>query len=133
MTTSKTAMSDEELQQFEDSYHSLLGFVSPRIRSRLAKGAEIDPELVRMQEQLRQHAMFPSCFDTKTAQLMLFGMLLVLDTDAARIHGWAAYRAGASWEELHAVAGLAFLYRGVPAMNRAGDVWQFIEEQAAKG
>src|SRR5487761_1022514 len=99
MTTSKTAMSDEELQQFEDSYHSLLGFVSPRIRSRLAKGAEIDPELVRMQEQLRQHAMFPSCFDTKTAQLMLFGMLLVLDTDAARIHAWAAYRAGASWEE----------------------------------
>ena len=133
MTTSKPTMSDEEVKQFENSYQSLLGFVSPRIRSRLAKGAEIDPELVRMQEQLRQHAMFPSCFDTKTAQLMLFGMLLVLDTDAARIHGWAAYRAGASWEELHAVAGLAFLYRGVPAMNRAGDVWQFIEEQAAKG
>lgn len=126
-------MSDEEVNQLENSYQSLLGFVSPRIRSRLAKGAKIDPELIRMQEQLRQHAMFPACFDTKTAQLMLFGMLLVLDTDAARIHGWAAYRAGASWEELHAVAGLAFLYRGVPAMNLAGDVWQFIEEQAAKG
>jgi 4-carboxymuconolactone decarboxylase len=132
MTTSKPAMSEKELKEFEESYRRLLGFVSPRIRSRLAKGAEIDPELVRMQERLREHAMFPACFDTKTAQLMLFGMLLVLDSDAARIHGWAAFRAGATWEELHAVAGLAFLYRGVPAMNLAGEVWQFIEEQAGK-
>ena len=135
MTTdrTKTPMSEAELQELVGSYQSLLGFVSPRIRSKLSKGAQIDPDLTRMLEQVRQHAMFPSCFDTKTAQLMLFGMLLVLDSDAARIHGWAAYRNGATWEELHAVAGLAFLYRGVPAMNLAGDVWQFIEEQAAKG
>lgn len=133
-STSDTSgpMSEEEVQELEDRYRALLGFVSPRISSRLRKGAEIDPDLIRMQEEVRMHAMFPTCFDTKTAQLMLFGIMLAIQADSAKVHGWAAYRNGATWEELHAVAGLAFLYTGVPAMNLAGDVWQFIEERAAQ-
>ena len=123
-------MTAEEVAEWERRYEELLGFVSPRIRSRLRTGAAIDPELVRLQESLRLHAMFPKCFDTKTAQLILFGILLAIQSDAARIHGWAAYRAGATWEELHAVAGLAYLYRGVPAMNLAGAGWEFIRERA---
>lgn len=134
MTSSSksTPMSEAEIKELEGRYRDLLGFVSPRISSRIRKAAELDPELIRMQEALRMHAMFPECFDTKTAQLMLFGIMLAIQSDAARVHGWAAYRAGATWEELHAVAGLAYLYTGVPAMNMAGEVWQFIEEQAAK-
>lgn len=121
-----------ELAGLEARYRDLLGYVSPRIHDRLQKGGELAPDLVRLQEALRDQAMFNPCFDAKTTQLMLFGMLLVLSADAAKTHGWAAYRAGASWEELHAVAGLAFLYRGMPAMNLAGEVWSFIAQHAAQ-
>ena len=33
--------------------------------------------MVELQEQMREHGMYPKCFDVKTAQLMLFGMLLM--------------------------------------------------------
>ena len=36
----------------------------------------------------------PTCFDTNTAQLMLFGMLLMDGSDAAQLHATAARRAG---------------------------------------
>ena len=61
-------------------------------------------------------------FDVKTSQLMLFGILLALMGDAARLHAVAARRAGASWEELHAVVGLAYLFRGMPAANLGAEV-----------
>jgi alkylhydroperoxidase/carboxymuconolactone decarboxylase family protein YurZ len=61
--------------------------------------------------------MYPRCFDVKTVQLMLFGMLLMNLQDAAKLHAIAARRAGASWEELAAVVGLAFLFRGLSAAN----------------
>lgn len=123
---------EAELREYESRYQALLGFVSPRITSRLRTGLEVDPELVRMQETLRMHAMFPKSFDQKTAQLILFAILLSIPLEAAKIHGWAAYRAGATWEELHDAAGLAYLYRGYPAMNLAGEVWEFIRAQAEK-
>ena len=114
MSDHAAPIDENELHELENRYRDLLGFVSPRISSRLRKGLEIDPELVHQQEALRMHAMFPACFDTKTAQLMLFGIMLAIQADAARVHGWAAYRNGATWEELHAVAGLVHLYRRCP-------------------
>jgi 4-carboxymuconolactone decarboxylase len=72
--------------------------------------------------------MYPECFDVKTAQLMLFGMLLVLLSDATRLHAIAARRAGATWEEMSAVVNLAFLFRGLPAGNLGA---QIIQEIAA--
>jgi hypothetical protein len=71
--------------------------------------ARVDPDLLRLQEAARLRAMYPACFDVKTSQLMLFGILLGLMGDAARLHAIAARRAGASWEELSAVVGLAYL------------------------
>src|SRR5262249_52324975 len=81
-------------------YQELLGFVPPRIEARLAVTGALDPDLLDLQERLRAHAMYPRCFDVKTAQLMLFGMLLMDLSDAALLHALAARRAGASWEEL---------------------------------
>jgi alkylhydroperoxidase/carboxymuconolactone decarboxylase family protein YurZ len=79
-----------------------------------------------MEEAIRQRLMYPPCFDTRTAQLMLFGMLLMTLSDAAHLHAIAARRAGASWEELNAVVGLAFLFRGLPAANRGAQIIQEI-------
>jgi alkylhydroperoxidase/carboxymuconolactone decarboxylase family protein YurZ len=49
--------------------------------------------------------------------------------DAARLHAIAARRAGASWEELWAVCGLAYLFRGLPAANLGAEVIQRIARE----
>jgi alkylhydroperoxidase/carboxymuconolactone decarboxylase family protein YurZ len=103
-------------------YQELLGFVPPRIEARLAVTGALDPEVLGLQERLRAHAMYPKCFDVKTAQLMLFGMLLMDLSDAAQLHALAARRAGATWEELQATVSLCFLFRGLSAANRGAEI-----------
>jgi hypothetical protein len=121
-------LSDAELVRLRAPYEALIGFVPPRIEARTELGARLDPELLALQEAVRLRAMYPACFDVKTSQLMLFGILLALMGDAARLHGLAARRAGASWEELHAVVGLAYLFRGLPAANLGAEILQKMAE-----
>lgn len=103
-------------------YKELIGFVPPRIQERIHLGLEVDPELLDQVEKIRANAMYPDVFDTKTTQLMLFGILLAQVLPAAEFHAQAAKRAGATREELHAVAGLAFLFRGLPAFNIGAEI-----------
>lgn len=103
-------------------YKELIGFVPPRIEARMAVSGALDPEIVELQEAMRKHAMYPKCFDVKTSQLMLFGMLLMDLSDAAILHGIAARRADATWEEMQAVVNLVFLFRGLSAANRGAEV-----------
>ncbi len=125
-------ISDEQIQQYRDFYTELIGFVPPRIQARTDLLARIDPELLALQEQIRAHAMYPKCFDVKTVQLMLFGMLLMNLQDAAKLHATAALRAGATFEELSAVVGLAFLFRGLSAANVGAEILQKIAQEQSK-
>lgn len=115
-------LAEADLAALRAPYETLIGFVPPRILARTELGARLDPELLRLQEAARLRAMYPACFDVKTTQLMLFGILLALMGDAARFHALAARRAGATWEELHAVVGLAYLFRGLPAANLGAEI-----------
>ena len=124
-------LTDIEIAALRAPYEALIGFVPPRIVARTELGARLDPELLRLEEAVRLRAMYPACFDVKTAQLMLFGILLTLMGDAARLHAIAARRAGASWEELHAVVGLAFLFRGLPAANLGAEILLKLAEAEA--
>ena len=117
---------DEEVEEFRSFYVELLGFVPPRIQARTDLLARVDPELLTMQEELRRHCMYPDCFDTKTSQLMLFAILLTNLQDAAKLHALAAYRAGATLEELSAVVNLVFLFRGLSAANLGAEILQGI-------
>ncbi|HET9588652.1 MAG TPA: carboxymuconolactone decarboxylase family protein [Anaerolineales bacterium] len=119
-------ISDEQVEEYRDFYVELLGFVPPRIQARTDLLARLDPELLTMQEALRRHCMYPDCFDTKTAQLMLFAILLTNLQDAAKLHALAAYRAGATFEELSAVVNLVFLFRGLSAANLGAEILQGI-------
>lgn len=125
-------IADAKVEEYRDAYNELLGFVPPRIQARTDLLARVDPDLLAMQEKIRQHCMYPKCFDVKTAQLMLFGMLLVNLQDAARLHAIAAYRAGATFEELSAVVDLAFLFRGLSAANLGAEILQSIAKEAGK-
>lgn len=115
---------DDEVEAYRKVYTELLGLVPPRIQARTDLLARLDPELLSMQEKLRLHCMYPKNFDTKTAQLMLFGILLSHLQDAARLHALGAYRAGATFEELSAVVNLAFLFRGLSAANLGAEILQ---------
>ncbi|MGI4814306.1 MAG: carboxymuconolactone decarboxylase family protein [Janthinobacterium lividum] len=103
-------------------YEELIGFLPPRIEARLSVTGALDPQLVDLQERMRAHAMYPKSFDVKTAQLMLFGMLLMDGSDAAVLHAIAARRAGASWHELQDTISLCFLFRGLSAANRGAEL-----------
>jgi alkylhydroperoxidase/carboxymuconolactone decarboxylase family protein YurZ len=72
-------------------------------------------------ERLRAQLLEPDALDLKTSQLMAFGMLLMNLSQAAENHAVAALRAGASVQELQAVAGIAFVFRGIPAINLSGE------------
>ncbi len=122
---------DAQVDEYRAIYDELIGFVPPRIMARTDLLARVDPELLSLQEQIRKHAMYPDCFDVKTAQLMLFGMLLMMLSDATRLHAIAARRAGATWEEMSGVVGLAFLFRGLPAANLGAQIIQEIVEREA--
>lgn len=103
-------------------YEELIGFVPPRIEARVAVTGALDPQIVEMQERMREYAMYPKSFDVKTAQLMLFGMLLMDGSDAAVLHAIAARRAGATWHELQDTINLCFLFRGLSAANRGAEL-----------
>ena len=123
---------DDKIEEYRGAYVELLGFVPPRIQARTDLLARVDPELLAMQEELRQHCMYPQCFDVKTSQLMLFGMLLMNLQDAAKLHAIAAYRAGATFEELSAVVNLTFLFRGLSAANFGAEILQGIAKETQK-
>ena len=120
------------LDERNEIYRDLIGFVPPRIEARMAVTGALDPTLLDMQERMREHAMYPKCFDVKTAQLMLFGMLLMDMSDAAQLHAIAARRAGASWEEMQAVISLCFLFRGLPAANRGAEILANLAKREAE-
>lgn len=117
-------ISDEQVEAYRSVYKELIGFVPPRIQARTDLLSRIDPELLDMQEALRQHCMYPKEFDVKTAQLMIWGIMLTQLNPAARLHGIAALRAGASLEELSAVVNLVFLFRGLSAANLGAELIQ---------
>ena len=121
----------EKLQEHRQIYEELLGFVPPRIQARTELLGRLDPEFLSLQEEIRKRGMYPDVFDVKTVQLMLFGMLLLSLRDAARIHGIAARRAGATWEEMQAVVNLAYLYGGLSAANIGAQFLQQIAEMEA--
>lgn len=123
---------DTTVDSYRAIYDELIGFVPPRIIARSDLLARVDPKLLALQEEMRTHAMYPDCFDVKTVQLMLFGMLLMTLADATRLHAIAARRAGATWEEMSGVVNLAFLFRGLPAANLGAQIIQEIAENEAK-
>jgi alkylhydroperoxidase/carboxymuconolactone decarboxylase family protein YurZ len=125
-------LDEAAIDAFREPYRELLGFVPPRIGARIEQLAGLDPEWLALQEEVRRRAMYPDCLDQKTAQLMLFGMLLILLRDAAKTHGIAARRAGASWEEMQAVVNLAYLFGGLSCANRGAQYLEAISEHEAR-
>ena len=110
------------LQDLEARYTDMIGFTPPKIAKRLKLGMNVDPKLLVALEDWRIAALTPDALDQKSVQLISFAILLVQTSEAAANHARAAVKAGATCEELHAVAGLAALFRGLAAFNLAGEI-----------
>jgi alkylhydroperoxidase/carboxymuconolactone decarboxylase family protein YurZ len=119
--TNTHATPQEKIDTLEANYKHILGFVPERIHTRIALGMQTAPDMTEGIEHLRAQLLEPQALDLKTSQLMAFGMLLMNLSQAAENHAVAALRAGASVQELQAVAGIAFVFRGIPAINLSGD------------
>lgn len=115
-------MTERTLAEFEQPYQDMLGFTPPKIAKRLKLGMSVDPQLLAALEDWRLAALTPDALDQKTVQLICFAVLLAQTSEAAANHARAAVKAGATCEELHAVAGLAALFRGLAAFNLAGEI-----------
>jgi len=121
----------DSLEDIEKLYQDMIGYMPGRIRDRVALGLEINPDIVRDIETVRYNALTPDCIDQKQVQLMCFAILLTQGSQAAVNHARAAIKAGASKEELHASAAIAFVFRGVAAVNLAGEaIKQAFEKDA---
>jgi 4-carboxymuconolactone decarboxylase len=131
-TFGDAAKLDPDHETREAGYQAMVGFTPPRVKARLAISGALDPTLLGLQESIRAHAFSTPCFDEKTTQLMVFGIMLGQLNDAAKIHAVAARRAGATWEELHAVIGLCFTFRGMPAANRGTEMLAEVAMQEAR-
>jgi len=119
----------DDLKEFRDSYIELFGNLPQLPAARFAFSGEVDPQALRLVEQLREHAFYSDVFDVKTSNLILFGMLLVEHHPAAQMHALAARRAGASWQELHKVVELASATGALAPANQGSALLQALREK----
>lgn len=121
-----------EIERYRQTYRDMLGFVPPRVGSRLDALSESNPELLLAQERVRNLIVYNEVLDQRTTQLVLFGVLAVQLRDAAKLHGLAALRAGASYQELQAVLDLAYLFGGLSVANHAPSILAEVAELEEK-
>jgi len=123
----------DDLKKFRDGYVALFGSLPQLPAARFAFSGEVDPEALRLVEQLRAHAFYSDVFDVKMTNLILFGMLLVEHHPAAAMHALAARRAGASWQELHKVVELASATGALAPANQGSALLQALREKQLPG
>jgi alkylhydroperoxidase/carboxymuconolactone decarboxylase family protein YurZ len=123
-----------DLQRFRDTYVELFGTLPPLPAARFEVSGEVNPEFLRLSEELRAHAFYSEVFDLKTTQLILFGMLLAERNQAgAQAHAAAARRAGASWEELHKIVELAAATGALAPANQGGALLKALRDKEQGG
>ena len=119
-----------DLKTFRDSYVELFGVLPPLPAARFEFTGKVNPEFLRLAEQLRAHAFYSDVFDVKTTQLILFGMLLVERNHmGAQAHAAAARRAGASFKELHKIVELAAATGSLGPANNGSALLKTLEEK----
>jgi len=123
----------DDLKEFRDGYVELFGSLPQLPAARFAFSGEVDPQALRLVEQLRAHAFYSDVFDVKMTNLILFGMLLVEHHPAAQMHALAARRAGASWQELHKVAELASATGALAPANQGSALLQALRDKEQPG
>jgi alkylhydroperoxidase/carboxymuconolactone decarboxylase family protein YurZ len=134
MTDSEKKKLPADLVRFRDSYVEMFGNLPPLPAARFEFSGDVNPEFLRVSEQLRRDAFYSGVIDMKTTQLILFGMLLAEHNPVgAQAHAAAARKAGASWEELHTVMQLAAATGALWAANNGGALLKTLRDKEQSG
>lgn len=112
-----TVTSNADRSTIEKAYEKLLGFVPGALADKFEMFEGSEPTILAI-EQGRALSLTPKCFDAKTVQILQFAIYVALEAQhAADVHAKAAFRVGATREELAAAAAIAAVASGVPALN----------------
>lgn len=109
-------------EEWIDSYSEMFGFVPGFVDARVAEQAVLDPGFLDALETLRATAFANPALDDRTKQLVAFAVLHSHLRPAAVNHLIGARRAGASWEEIHAVAEIVTVLGALGPGNRIGEL-----------
>lgn len=120
-----------QIEGFRESYREMLGFFPPRVAARFEQLEEHAPEVLIAHEAWRAALIYPDALDQKTVQLMVLAILASKLSDAAKLHGLAARRVGATDDELRAAINLASLFSGISVANRLPVIMADIDELEA--
>jgi 4-carboxymuconolactone decarboxylase len=123
----------DDLKKFRDTYVELFGSLPPLPAARFEFSGAVNPEFLRLAEQMRAHTFYSDVFDLKTTHLILFGMLLVEHNAAAQMHALAARRAGATWQELHKVVELASTTGALGPANQGSAMLKTLHDKESGG
>jgi 4-carboxymuconolactone decarboxylase len=115
-------MDDRTPEQWAETYREMFGFVPGFVEARLAEQATLDPAFLDAIERLRAVAFANPALDDKTKQLVAFAVLQSHLRPAALNHLVGARRAGATWEEVHAVAEIVTVLGALGPGNRIGEL-----------
>lgn len=110
-------------------YQEMFGFVPGFVSARLDVQGELDPAFRDAMEAFRARAFGNPALDDRTKQLVAFAVLLSHIRPAAANHLIGARRAGASWDEINAVAEIVTVLGALGPGNRIGEL---IAEARAK-
>jgi 4-carboxymuconolactone decarboxylase len=122
----------DDLAKFSDTYVELFGHLPTLPAARFEFSGEVNPEFLRIVEQLRALAFYSDVFDVKMTNLILFGMLLVEHNPAAQMHALAARRAGASWLELHKIVELASATGSLAPANQGCNMLKTLRDKVGE-
>ncbi|EMS71445.1 carboxymuconolactone decarboxylase family protein [Ruminiclostridium cellobioparum] len=119
----------------KEPYEKLFGFTPELTEKRHNFSAEVMPEILEIHEVFRKKCMNSNILDEKVSQMILFAILSSHMRNGARVHAISSRRLGATWEELHSVANLVFLFSGLSAMNFSISILSDLrnEEENSKG
>jgi 4-carboxymuconolactone decarboxylase len=123
----------DDLKKFRDSYAELFGSWPTLPAARFEFSGEVNPEFLRLAEQMRAHTFYSDVFDIKTTHLILFGMLLIEHHPAAQMHALAARRAGANWQELHKIVELASTTGAFAPFNQGSAMLKTLRDKDGGG
>ena len=96
-----------ELVKFRDSYVEMFGSLPPLPAARFEFSGEVNPEFLRVAEQMRGKAFYNDVRHEDHAAHPVRHAAGRAQPVGAQAHAAAARSAGASWEELHTVVQLA--------------------------
>lgn len=111
-----------DLARVWQSYVDMFGAMPPMPAGKFNFSGKVAPDFLRSVEDLRARAFYNTALGPKHSQLVLFALLLSQLHPAAAHHAQAARRAGASWDELHAIVELTTAIGALAPANFGGNM-----------